>query len=152
MEEEVRDRLLVRLGHVAGHRMGVDLVQVDVHPGAGLQQVHRQQGQGQGRGGHRFEIDQRLDRHTADPAHVVHARHAVHHGAEDHRADDRAHQGDEAVAERLHLGAEARIQPAKQPAGDHAGQHLEPELLEKAHGHPTRWIEPLHPKLGLGAS
>ena len=69
----------------------------------------------------------------AHAAHVVHAGHAVDHGAEDHRRDDHAHQGDEGVAERLHVLAELGPEPAQQDACSHADEHLEPELPEDPH-------------------
>ncbi len=138
MQQEVGDRLLVRLGGVAGDRVRIQAVQVDVHARARLPEVHRQQREGEGHGGDQLEIDQRLQRHAADAAHVVHAGDAVHHRAEDHRRDDHPHQGDEGVAERLHLGAQPRLQPAQDRAQDHADQHLEPEPPDQAQQRWTR--------------
>ncbi len=139
MQQEVGDRLLMRLGGVGGDRMDVHVAQVDVHPRAGLEEVHGQEGEGQGDGGDQLEVDQRLQRHASDLAHVVHAGDAVHDGAEDHRRDDHPDQGDEGVAERLHLGAEVRVEPAEQAAGDHADEDLEPELLQKTHRDLAVW-------------
>ncbi len=135
VQQSVGDALVLGLGGVAGGRVGVDGLRIDVHPGARAPQVHRRQGEGEGDGGDDLEIDDRLQRHPAGAAHVVHARHPVHHGAEDHRGDDHPDQGDEGVAQGLHLGPQVRVQPAQQGAQRHGRQHLEPELPDEPHQH-----------------
>ncbi len=132
MQQIVLHALLVGGGDVAGHGLGVERMGVDVHPGAGLDQVHPDQGEHQGDGGDDLEVDDGLDRHAADPRHVVHAGDAVHHGAEDHRADQHADQGDEGVAEGFHGGAGARREMAERDPRQHPDQHLEPQFSEKA--------------------
>ena len=83
---------------------------IDVHAGAGLHDVDDDEADDQRERRDDLEIEQRLEADAADLLHVVHAGDAVHDRAEDDRRDQHLDQLDEAVAERLHLLAELRIE------------------------------------------
>ena len=106
----------------------IDMREVDVHSGAGLEQVDGDEADDQGDRGQHLEIDQRLERDAADLGHVGHAGNAVHDRAEDDRRDEHADGLDEGVAERFHPRADVGIEPAERDAGGHRHQHQEPQL------------------------
>ena len=79
---------------------------IDIHTCAGLPNVHGDKREDERHKRDGFEPDERFQRHTADPLHVVHGRNAMHYRAENHRPDNHTDQIDEGVAQRLHLCAQ----------------------------------------------
>ena len=106
----------------------IDVGEVDIHAGAGLEHIDGNEPDDERDGRQDLEIDQRLQRDAADAGHVRHAGDAVHHGAENDRRDEDADRLDECVAERLHLRAERGIAFAERDAERHRHQYQEPEL------------------------
>ena len=106
----------------------IELADIDVHAGAGLQDIDRQQPDNERHRGHHLEIDDRLDGDAADARHVGHVRDAGHHGAEDDRRDQHADELDESVAERAHADGGIGRRHAERDAGRHADKHPDPKL------------------------
>ena len=131
--DDVRDVVpcahVVRLGDVGLDAAGIDGLRIDVHARAGLPEVHHQQADHQGERGRQLEIQQCLQPDAADLLHVLHAGDAVHHGAEDDRADHHLDGGDEHVAERLQAGAGGGEEIADQDAEDDRTEHLDIEVV-----------------------
>jgi hypothetical protein len=116
-----------------------DVGKIDIHAGAGLEHIDREQPDHQRQRGQHLEIDQRLERHAPDFGHVRHAGNAVHDRAENDRRDKDADGLDEGVAERLHAGAGFGIEMAERAAERHRDQHQKPKLQ-------VEWLR----RLGLG--
>ena len=97
-------------------------------PGCSRLPTHEADEQRDGRD--HLEIDQRAEADDADAAHVAHLGDADDDGGEDDHRHDGADEGDEGVAERLHVDAEGRVRtaPTTMPRAI-ADQHLDVELL-----------------------
>ena len=112
---------LARLG-VVGQALGVERGRVDVHAHARLHHVDDDQADDQRHRAHDLEVQERVATRLADALHVLHARDADHHGAEDDGRDDHLDQLDEAVAQRLHgragLGPEVTQDHTQDDGGD----------------------------------
>ena len=85
---------------------------------------HSQRDHERKRCGDDLEVHEGLDADTSEVLDVSHRGDAGDHGREDHRGDDHPDQLDEAVAERLHGGAEVGPQGAQQHADGDADEHL----------------------------
>ena len=118
------DAFLLRARDVARHRLGVERRRVDVEPGAGLRQLAHDQADGEGQRRNNLKIHQRLDADPADLRHVPHRGDAVHHGAENDRADHHLDELDERVAQRLQRCAGLRMEVADADADRDRHQHL----------------------------
>ena len=105
-------------GGVAGDRRGVQGRRIDVHASAGLQQIHSEQAKQQRKGGHHFEVKQRLRADAAYLLQVAHLCDAGHHTGKDDRRQRHANELDEAIAQRL----ERRTAVRKEDTHDHAQQ------------------------------
>ncbi len=116
VEQELRDALRMGPGGVLADRLDIKRTGRHMHAGPGLEHIHGGQRQHQRQRGDGFEVDQRLQGDAPDPAHVVHGRHTVHHGAEDHRRDEHADQRNEGVPQRLHVGPQLRPPMAERDA------------------------------------
>jgi hypothetical protein len=108
------DALLLRLGDVGGDGFRVDRGGIDVEAVAGLQDFADDQADRQRHRRDGLEIDQRFQADAANALQIPHRGNAVHDGAEDHRRNHHLDQRDEAVAERLQLLAEIRIEISDQ--------------------------------------
>ena len=128
VHQELDGALLARLRGVDLDRPGIDGLRIHVHADAGLQIIDDHQPDHEGEGGDDLEIDERLEADASDLLQVFHAGDAVHDGAEDDRRDQHLDQLDEAVAERLHLLADLRIEMPEQDADDDRGDHLDVEM------------------------
>ena len=139
------------LRQVRRDRCGVDVPEIDVHAGAGLQQVDRDEPENKRDRGQHLEIDERLERDPPDPGHVGHAGDAVHDRAKDDGRDQHADRLDEGVAEGPHPHACIRVEVAERDAGDHGQKHQEPELQIERPGRSAAplldgsgWCEAVH--------
>ncbi len=121
------DALLLGLRDVGRDRLGIERRGIDVEAVAGLQYLADQEADRERERRHRLEIEQRLDADAADLLEIAHRGDAVHDGAEDHRRDHHLDQRDEAVAERLELPAEVRIEIPDEDAERDRDQHLDVE-------------------------
>ena len=130
VQQERNDALLLCLLGVDRHRLGVQRAGIDVHAGARLHQVDDHQTDNQRDGADDFKIQQRDGAGAPHRLHAFHAGDAGHHGAEDHRCDDHLDQFDEAIAQRFHLGAEVRVEMAKQDTQRDRRQYLKIEALK----------------------
>ncbi len=119
------DAFFLGLGDVGSDRFRIDRSRIDVEAGAGLQQLADDQADRQRDRGNRLEIDQRLEADPADTLQIAHRGNAVHHGAENHRCDHHLDQRDKAVAERLQLLAEIRIEVPDQDAKRDRDENLD---------------------------
>ena len=115
----------------AGDLAGVQAGDVDVHAGAGFEDVgdgqpdeHRPQRQDE-------EVAQRFDADAAGFAQAVHGGDAEGDDAEHHRDDDHLDQSDEPVIEWAHGLADIGEQKAHGDAEDGADDDLEPELADQ---------------------
>ena len=115
----------------AGDLAGVQAGDVDVHAGAGFEDVgddqpdqHRPQRQDE-------EVAQCLDADAAGFAQAVHGGDAEGDDAEHHGDDDHLDQADEPVVERAHGLADVGEQDADGDAEDGADDDLEPELADQ---------------------
>ena len=131
VHQELERALLLGLGNEALDRFGVDGGGVDIHADARLQRVGDNQPDDQRQRRDHLEIDERLEAHASDLAHVLHAGDAVHHRAEDDGCDHHLDHLDEGIAERLHLLAELRVEMAEQHAHQDGREHLEIQALEE---------------------
>ncbi|MNX70322.1 hypothetical protein D3C86_1015680 [compost metagenome] len=112
----------MRLGDIAGHRLLVQRLRVDMHAGARLDDMADDHAHDQRKRGEDQEVQHGLARHAAHLLQVAHAGDTGGHGQKDDRRDDHLHQLDEGVAQRLHLLAEFRLERAQEHA-DHDGEN-----------------------------
>ncbi len=87
--------------------MSVDRGGIDVHPDAGLPEIHCRKGDNESQQRDGQEVPERFQGNPPDPLHVVHPRHAMHDAAEDDWPDDHPNEIDEGIAERLGLLGES---------------------------------------------
>ena len=129
VEQEVHRALHLPGLRVLRDRLGIEAGGIDVHPGAGLDDVHDHQTDDERERAHDLEVEQRVAAGLADRLHVLHAGDADDDRAEDDRRDDHLDELDEPVAEGLHRGAGLREEVPEQDADDDSDDHLEIERL-----------------------
>ncbi len=134
MQQKADDGLVVGLGRVGRHGLGVEAGRVDIHARARMDDIGDDQADDQGQGREHQEIHEGLEGHAADLVQVAHAGDACDYGQEDHRRDDHLHQLDEAIAQRLERLAQRRPEVADRCSQDDSGQHLKIEVLIKRLG------------------
>ena len=123
----------------AGDRAGVQAGDVDVHAGAGFEDVgddqadqHRDQRQDE-------EVAECLDADTACSAQAVHGGDAEGHDAEHDGNDDHLDQPDEPVVERCQCLTDVGEQDADGDAQHGAEDDLEPELADQGPESRSLW-------------
>ncbi len=114
---------------VTGYSAGVECGGIHVKASAGFQHVRGQQSDAKRECRYHFEIQQRFATHAADLAHVVHAGDASHDSAENHRADDHAHEFDEGIAKRFHRHGIRRQEMAHEHTDNNRHDHLNVQHL-----------------------
>lgn len=124
VHQEVDRRLPVRLRRVRRDGLAVERRRIDVEADARTQDVRGREAEHQREGRHDLEVQQRLAADAADLLHVLHAGDAGDDRTEDDRADHHLDQLDEAVAERLHVGGDRRVEVAEDHADDDGEDHL----------------------------
>src|SRR5262249_52215503 len=85
----------------------------------------------QRQGRHDLEVNDRAQPDDTDAAHIAYLGYASRDGGKDDHRHDGANEGDEAVAQRLHLDPEARIEMAEQDAQHYCDQNLDVKLPER---------------------
>jgi hypothetical protein len=125
VHQEAGNRRFMRLGGVGGDGLAIERCRIDVHAGAGMQDVADDQADDQRQRRENDEIEHRLASDAADLFQVRHAGNAGGDGEEDDRRDDHLDEADEGIAERLQAGAEIRPEMADQHAGDDGTDDLE---------------------------
>jgi hypothetical protein len=119
----------VRQLHIRLNYARVQLADVNVHAGARLHDVDRQEPDYEGDSRRDFKIDDRLDRHSANAGHVRHMGYSRHDGAKDDRCDQHTDQLDKRIAERAHLGSKIIHGHSQRYSQRHTDKHPDPKLL-----------------------
>jgi hypothetical protein len=104
--------------------MGVELRSIDVHALAGADEIGQDQSDGQGDGGHRFEIEKRLSANPTDFLQIARPGDAVHHDAKDDRRHDHRDELEESVREEFEADGEIRRRHAERDAEHEPRHHL----------------------------
>ncbi len=128
VHQEADDAGVVRLFGVGRHLCGVERGRIDVHAGAGLDDIGDDETDDKRQRREHQEIDHRLAGDAAHLLQVGNAGDAGRHREEDHRRDHHLHQLDEGVAERLHRLTGFGIEVAEKHAGGDRRQHLHIEM------------------------
>lgn len=124
VEQEADGALrLARLG-ISGDLAGVQGARIDMHASAWLRYVDHDQTDDQGDGGDDLEVQQCVTTGFTHRFHVLHARDAADHGAEDDGGNDHLDQLDETIAERLQRYTGFRVEVAEQDADGDCDQNL----------------------------
>ena len=128
-EEKAAARNLLRGFEIGVEGGSGDRLQIDMHTPAGAEEVDHGQPDGEGKGRHDLEVNQRLDRYPADFLRLAHGSDAMDHGAEDDQPDEHRNQPDEQIAKGAHPFRRLRPDPADQRSHRHAGENLHRHVL-----------------------
>ncbi|MCY1409074.1 hypothetical protein D9M71_244120 [compost metagenome] len=125
VEDKGNDALVFTSRDEASDFAGIQGRYVDVHADTRLHDVDHDQADQQGKGGHDFEVQQRIAAGLADRFHVLHAGDTTDDGTEDDRRDDHFDQFDEPVTQRFEGYTGLRVEVTEQNADSDGNDHLE---------------------------
>ncbi|MNI12253.1 hypothetical protein D3C73_654250 [compost metagenome] len=143
VEDKGNDALVFTSRDEASDFAGIQGRYVDVHADTRLHDVDHDQADQQGKGGHDFEVQQRIAAGLADRFHVLHAGDTTDDGTEDDRRDDHFDQFDEPVTQRFEGYTGLRVEVTEQNADSDGNDHLEIQGF-------VQWLTSRHCKVPQG--
>jgi hypothetical protein len=129
-EQEIEQGHRLRARYESGDRFGIQGRWVDMHAGAGRNEVTNRGAHEKCQSRYKFKIKDGTQADHADASHVAHFGDAGRDGAEHDGWDDRAHQADERVADGFQCNGGVRRRLADDDARDDAYQDLDVKRLE----------------------